>query len=87
MQPTAIQVNQRVRVTQTIHTRSGPWNSAVEGTVLNVSSQPTGSWFAHGKNDRLWLNRLRLQKDDGEVIELILSDESVVSPVKPAAKK
>lgn len=86
MQGSAIQVNQRVRVTQTIRTRTGPWNSAVEGTVLSISPQPTGSWFAHGKNDRLWLNRLRLLKDDGEVVELILSHDTVVSPVKSASK-
>ncbi|MBI5763401.1 MAG: hypothetical protein HZA51_07745 [Planctomycetes bacterium] len=54
--------------------------------MLSISPQPTGSWFAHGKNDRLWLNRLRLLKDDGEVVELILSHDTVVSPVKSASK-
>lgn len=85
--PTSIlQPDQRVRVTQTIHTRAGPWRSTVEGTVLAVESQPTGSWHAHGKNDKLWLNRLRLRKDDGEIVELILCNDTLVTPIKPARK-
>ncbi|MEK6643527.1 MAG: hypothetical protein AABZ08_06425 [Planctomycetota bacterium] len=81
-----LQPDERVRVTQTIRARNGPWRSTIEGTVLAVVSQPTGSWHAHGKNDKLWLNRLRLKKDDDEIVELILYDDTLVTPIKPGRK-
>ena len=71
--------SQRVRVQQTISTRTGPWEISVEGTIISSEPQPTGAWYAHGKNDKLWLHRLRLQKDDGEIVDLILDEESVVN--------
>lgn len=67
---------QRVRIIQTIHTRQGDWRTEVEGEVVSFSSQPTGSWFAHGKHNRLWLPRLRLKRDDGEIVDLILDRDS-----------
>lgn len=63
---------QRVRISQTIDTREGAWQTVVEGTVVCVARKPTGSWFARGRNDKLWLHRLRIRKDDGELVELVL---------------
>lgn len=71
--------SQRVRVVQSICTREGPWRTEVEGKVISYTSKPTGSWFAHGKDDKLWLPRLRIEKEDGERVELILDGESVVT--------
>ena len=73
---------QLVRVSQTIHTREGDWNSQVEGKVVQLAPRPTGSWYAHGKDDRLWLRRLRLEKEDGEFVEINLDQDSVVTIVK-----
>jgi hypothetical protein len=73
--------SQRVRVIQTIHTRDGPWQAQVEGRIASCGWQPTGSWFAHGKNDRLWLCRLRLEKDDGEFVDIVIDGETVVTPL------
>lgn len=67
---------QRVRVRQTIRTREGDWQTELEGEVVVCEPRPTGSWFAHGKNDRLWLARLILCKSDGEQVELSLSPDS-----------
>ena len=62
-----LQPGQRVRVTQTVERRARDWQSSVTGIVLATEVSMTGSWFAHSKDDRLWLRRVRLQKDDGEV--------------------
>lgn len=39
---------------------------------MSYDQQPTGSWYAHSKGDKLWLDRLKLRKEDGEIISLIL---------------
>ncbi len=61
------------------------WSTAVEGVVESCRPEPTGSWFAHGKADRLWLHRVRLRKDDGELTTLVLGPQSVVDrlPAQP----
>jgi len=71
-----------VRVTQQIAARDYSWSSDVRGTVVNFSQKPTGSWFAHAKNDKLWLDRLTLKKADGELITLNLDEYSVVTVEK-----
>ena len=71
--------SQKVRVLQTVHTREGDWQTDVEGKILSLESKPTGSWFAHGKDDKLWLQRLLLEKEDGERVELVLDRDSVVT--------
>ena len=76
----------RVRVMQEILTRESPWRTEVEGRIISVARAPTGSWFAHGKNDKLWLQRLQLQKDDGEIVDLVLGRESVVTILETAGK-
>ncbi|MFG0252797.1 MAG: hypothetical protein ACF8NJ_07995 [Phycisphaerales bacterium JB038] len=57
----------RVRLTQQVGRRAGTWSAGVEGVVVSFEQTPTGSWFAHAKGDRLWLDRLLLRKDDGEL--------------------
>ncbi len=71
--------SQRVRVIQKLTTREGPWKTEIIGRVVSHSASPTGSWYAHGKNGRLWLHRLRLEKDDGEIVDLIIDDDSEVT--------
>lgn len=66
----------RVRVTQQISGRHFAFRTPVEGTVINATAKPTGSWFAHGEADKLWLNRVVLRKDDGEVSTLNLDEHS-----------
>ena len=63
---------EHIRVTQMIVGRNGNWPTSVEGIVEAYRAEPTGSWFAQGKDDRLWLLRLHLRKPDGEVSELTL---------------
>ncbi|GMV96534.1 MAG: hypothetical protein AMXMBFR83_08990 [Phycisphaerae bacterium] len=67
-----------VRITQTIVGRDLRWPTTVEGVVESYRPEPAGSWYAHGKNDRLWLLRVRLRKPDGEITTLVLDPHSRV---------
>jgi hypothetical protein len=75
----------RVRITQQIAARHYSWASAVEGVVVEYSQKETGSWFAHSKDDKLWLDRLVVRKDDGEITTLNLDDYSNVQVLSAAA--
>jgi hypothetical protein len=77
----------KVRVTQQIAGRDYTWTSALTGTVMEFEQKQTGSWFAHSKNDKLWLDRLLLKKDDGELTTLNLDDYSHVELLTPAPAK
>ena len=64
---------QRVRVTQQILRQAiggGTFTGSVEGIIIKFEQQKTGSWFAHSRDGKLWLDRLELRKDDGELITL-----------------
>ena len=68
----------RVRVTQQIAARDYAWTTDTLGTVLSYQQRPTGSWYAHSRDDKLWLDRLELRKDDGELTTLNLDEFSRV---------
>ena len=68
----------KVKITQQLAARDYSWATVVRGTVVDFSQQQTGSWYAHSKNDKLWLDRLTLRKDDGEISTLNLDDYSLV---------
>ena len=65
-----------VEVTQQIPHRNRTWTNTVRGTIVSYQQKQTGSWFAHSKDDKLWLDRLRLRKDDGELTTLNLDASS-----------
>ena len=73
----------RVKVIQQIPARDYAWTSDVKGTVVEFRQKPTGSWFAHSRNDKLWLDRLVLRKDDGEITTLNLDDYSRIEVETP----
>lgn len=68
----AVSPGTRVRIEQTIEYRDRTVQTTTEGIVLHHHREATGSWYAHGKNDKLWLDTIRLQKDDGEMTNIIL---------------
>jgi hypothetical protein len=70
----------KVRVTQQVPRQAGAIRTSVEGTVVRYEQSKTGSWYAHAKDDRLWLDRLILKRDDGEVVYLNLDQYSLVEP-------
>lgn len=74
----AIRPGCRVRVIQQIPARNYTWVTETVGTVLEYRQKPTGSWYAHSKDDKLWLDRLVLKLDDGEITTLNLDEYAVV---------
>jgi hypothetical protein len=73
-----LEPGQRVRVTQQLPHRDQSWTSTIEGVISRFRQAKTGSWFAHSKDDQLWLDRIELRLDDGEVTILNLDQYSVV---------
>lgn len=74
----------RVKVTQQIAARHYTWTSDVRGTVVSYEQRQTGSWYAHSRGDKLWLDRLTLRKDDGELTTLVLDEFSRIDIESPA---
>jgi transposase len=68
----------KVKVVQQIAARNYSWSSETAGTVVEFLQQQTGSWYAHSKDDKLWLDRLTVKKPDGEITTLNLDSFSVV---------
>lgn len=75
---TEIQPGNRVRITQQLPQVNQAWSTTVEGTVLRARQAATGSWFAHSRGDRLWLDRLEVRRDDGEIVVLNLDQYTQV---------
>ena len=73
-----IAAGRRIRVSQMIVGRHMLWVTRAEGEVISCAAEPTGSWYAHGKDDKLWLLRIRLRKSDGEITTLALDHNSRV---------
>ncbi|GJQ28626.1 MAG: hypothetical protein HBSAPP03_05100 [Phycisphaerae bacterium] len=75
------QAGQRVRVTQQVPRlgNADPTSAVtVEGTIVEFTQAKTGSWFAHSKDHKLWLDRLILRKADGEIVHVNLDQYSSV---------
>jgi len=72
MRDTDLKPGQRVRIIQEIDRREGNWQRELVGKVVWARSEPTGSWFAHGKNGRLWLGRVRVEKENGELTTIVV---------------
>lgn len=73
MAPTLLTPGARIRVTQQVPRLTGAMVSdPIDGVVVRAGQQKTGSWFAHSVDDKLWLDRVELRKDDGELIVMNL---------------
>jgi len=80
-----IEPGQRVRITQQVKLGVKSTTTAVEGIVRRVGQQKTGSWFAHSKDHKFWLDRVELVRDDGEVAVVNLDRFSKVETLDGAA--
>ena len=78
MNQTAPRPGQRIRITQRTPRGSGTMQTTVEGTLVRAGAGKTGAWFAHGKDHKLWLDRLEVRRDDGEMVVCNLDQYSQV---------
>ena len=76
---------QRVRIVQEIDRREGGWRSEVMGVIHSIGPEKTGSWHAHGKDGKLWLLRIRLEKEDGELTTLAVDPLTTVELLADAS--
>lgn len=78
----ALKPGMRVRILQQIpRGGDGDWSTTIEGEVVSFGQAKTGSWFAGSKDDRLWLDRVEIRKDDGEITVCNLDQYSQVEVV------
>jgi hypothetical protein len=75
-----------VRVRQLTVRRGKPIEAETVGVIESWDELSTGSWYAHGKNDKLWLQRLRLRKVDGEISVIVVDDGTSIAKLEPAAR-
>src|SRR5213075_2646014 len=76
-----------VEVTQQIPHRDRVWTNRIRGTVVSYQQRQTGSWFAHSKDDKLWLDRLVVRKEDAEITSLNLDDYTHLEVITPASEE
>lgn len=74
----------QVVITQQIPQANRTWSVRTEGVVVRYERKKTGSWFAHSKDDRLWLDRLVVRKADGEIVVFNLDQYTRVESVAAA---
>lgn len=86
MQHSDLRPGQKIRVRQTVDRREGDWHSEVVGTVVEVATRPTGSWFAHGHDNKVWLERIVLRKPNGELSMLTIDQWTRIEPLDGAAR-
>ena len=63
-----------VRVTEQIPRRLDTYTTEITGKVIRQERQNSGSWFARNKSNRVWLDRLIIEKADGEISILNLDE-------------
>jgi len=78
---TDYEIGSRVRVSQQVMLNDSASVTSVEGIVQRVGQSKTGSWFAHGRDKKLWLDRVELRKDDGEIVVMNLDQYSRVEMI------
>lgn len=84
LDPATLSPGDRVVVTQRIPQRNRVLAAEpVVGEVVCFEQIKTGSWFAHAKDEKLWLDRLTLRKDDGEIVVLNLDHFTHIAIDRP----
>lgn len=84
-QPFEFEIGRRVRVVQQFPRSNGTTTMRVEGVVASYGASKTGSWFAHSKDKKLWLDRVELVKDDGERVVCNLDQYTQVEALAETA--
>lgn len=79
--PDTLLPGSRVRITKQVAREGNALTNSVEGAVVKAEQRKTGSWFAHSKDDRLWLDRLEIVKDDGEIYVCNVDAHTVIEVI------
>jgi len=74
-----------VCVRATVRRRDHDSVAEVVGVVESWDVLSTGSWYAHGKNHKLWLPRLKLRKADGEMTLLVIDNATEIARLEAVA--
>ncbi len=74
----------RLRVTQYVRVGHRRWLTQVEGVVEAEGRRPVGGIEMGGKASYCQQETLRLRRDDGEIIEIALDEETSVETVPSA---
>lgn len=72
---------QHVKITHQHPRGTGDLLNTVEGIVLRFGQSKTGSWYAHSKDGRLWLDRIELRKPDGELVTCNLDQYTTIDVI------
>lgn len=86
LEATLLAPGTRVKVTQQMPSVQRVSTTSVEGAVVRFRQAMTGSWFAHSLHDKLWLDRLEVRKDDGELVVLNLDQYTVIEVAAQGAQ-
>lgn len=74
-----------VCVRQVTRMRAENFETEVVGVVEAWEDKPTGSWYAHGQDHKLWLRRLKLRKADGEITLIVVDDQTYLAKLEAAS--
>ncbi len=75
-----------VLIVQRIHQTDPSWEARTAGVIDSWEEEPTGAWYARGRNGKLWISRLRLRKTDGELTTLTIDEQTRIYPLAAAKK-
>ena len=67
-----------VRITQQIPRRTDTFTITITGKVVRQERQHSGSWFARNEGNKVWLDRLIIEKTDGEITILNLDEYTTI---------
>lgn len=81
--PETLTPGTRVRITKQVARQGNALSSSVQGCVIAYEQRKTGSWYAHAKDDKLWLDRLEIEKDDGEIYVCNVDSQTVIELITP----
>jgi hypothetical protein len=74
-----------LRVTQFVRVGHRRWQTQVEGRVELEGRRPVGGIEMGGKASYCQQPTLRLRREDGEVVEIALDEQTQVEAVTPAS--
>ena len=77
----------RLRVTQYVRVGHRRWLTQVEGVVEAEGRRPVGGIEMGGKASYCQQPTLRLRRDDGEIIDVALDEDTKVEPIRRRSRE